>query len=79
MKCIPDWKAFYPTELGNKSSVAVNDLDRVDLKVPMKDIGENRHYGLLPFMIKLSRGKLRALNAEIFEERANSTSKIVMD
>ena len=52
-------------------------MDGVDLKVLMKDICENYHYIFLPFMIKLSRGNLGALNAERFLERINHASRIV--
>ena len=77
--CMPDWKTLCPEELGDETVILVNDLDRVDLKVLMEDIGENHNYGFLPFMMKSSRGKLGALNAETFSEWINSTSKIVLD
>ena len=56
IKYMPDWKALYPKDLRNKTSIVVTDLEKVDLKVLMEDIGENHHYGLLPFMMKSSRG-----------------------
>ena len=44
---VPDWKDLHPKELGDKSFIAVTNLDRVNFKVLMKDIGENHHYILL--------------------------------
>ena len=79
IRYMPDWKTLYPEELGDKTTIVVTDLDRVDLKVLMEDIGEKHNYGLLPFMMKASRGQLGALNAESFSERINSASKIVLD
>ena len=79
IRYMPDWKTLYPEELGDKTTIVVTDLDRVDLKVLMEDIGENHNYGLLPFMMKSSRGQLGALNAKSFSERINSASKIVLD
>ena len=80
IRYMPDWKTLYPLkELGDKTSIVVTDLDRVDMKVLMEDIDRNNHYGLLPFTMKSSRGQLGALNAESYSERINSASKIVMD
>ena len=76
---MPDWKALYPKYLGDKTSIDMTNLDIVDLKVLMEDIGENHYCGLLPFMMKSSRGHLGVLNSESFSERINSASKIVMD
>ena len=76
---MPDWKNLCPEELRDKTVIVVNDLDRVDLKVLMEGIGENHNHGLLPFMMKSSRGQLGTLNAESFSERINSASKIVLD
>ena len=39
----PDWKALCQKELVNESSVAVTNLDRLDLKVLTKDVGKNHH------------------------------------
>ena len=79
MRHVPDQKDLFPKELGNKSSVAVTDLDRVSLKVLMEDDCENHHCRLLPLMMKTSRRQLGALNAESFVECINSASKIVME
>ena len=79
IRYMPDWKALYPKELGNKPSIVVADLEKIDMKVLMEDIGRDDHYGLLPFMMKSSTGKLGALNAESYSERINSASKVVMD
>ena len=57
----------------------MTDLEKVNLKVLMEDIGENHYYGLLPFMMKSSRGQPGALNAESYSEHINSVSQIVMD
>ena len=78
MTRVIDWKALCPKELGNKISVVVANLDRVDLKALMKDVIEKCHCALLPLMIRLSRGNLGNLNTESFVECVNSASKIVM-
>ena len=52
IRYMPDWKALYPKELGDKTTIVVTDLDRVDLKVLMEDVNRKNHYGLLPFMMK---------------------------
>ena len=66
---------LHAEELGDKTVIVVSDLDRVDLKVLMEDIGETHNYCFLPFIMKSSRGQLGALNAESFSERINSASK----
>ena len=76
---IPDWKALYPKDISDKTSIVVTDLKKVDLKVLVEGIGENHHYGLLPFMMKSSRGQLGPHNAESSSEYINSASQIVMD
>ena len=76
---MPDWKAFCPQDLSNKTTIAVADLEKVDFKVLMEDIREKHHCGLLPFMMKSLRGQLGALNAESYSEHINSASQIVMD
>ena len=68
MRRTTDWKALHTKEIGDESSVAVSNLCIIDLKVLMKKIGENHHYGLLPLTMKVSRGQLGALNAESFVE-----------
>ena len=55
---MPDWKTLCLEELGDETPIVVNDLDRVDLKVLMEEVGENHNYGLLPFMMKSSRENL---------------------
>ena len=57
----------------------MTNLDRVDMNVLMKDIAENYHYGLLPFIMKPSRGQLSLLNDKSFTKCINSASKIVMN
>ena len=76
---MPDWKALCPKDLSNKTSIVVTDLEKVDLKVLMEDIRETHHCGLLPFMMKSSRGHLGALNAESYSEHINSVSQIFID
>ena len=66
IRCMPDWKTLRLEEIGDTTVVLVNDLDRMDLKVLMEDIGENHNCGLLPFMMKSSRGQLGDLNAKSF-------------
>ena len=67
------------TRIGDASSILVTGLDRVNLKMLMKHIGETHHYGFVLLMIKSSRGQLGALNAESFSERTNHASRIVID
>ena len=74
-----DWKTLCSEELREKTVIVANDLDRVHLKVLTEDVNGNHNYGLLPFMMNSSRRQLGALNTEIFSERINSTSKIVLN
>ena len=68
----------FPKDLSNKTTIVVTNLEIVDLKVLMEDIGENRHCGLLLFMMKSLRGQLGALNAESYSERVDSALQVVM-
>ena len=79
IRYMPDWKTLYADELGDKVFIVVNDLDIEDLKVLMEEIGENQNDGLLPFMMKSSKGQIADLNAEIFSELINYALKIVLD
>ena len=72
---MPDWKAICPKDLSNKTSIVVTDLEKVDLKVLMEDIGENHHCGLLPFMIKSSRGQLGVLTLKAIQNTSTLCHK----
>ena len=53
----PDWKTLYPEELGHETVVVVNDLDRVDLKMFMEDIGETPQLWVASIHDEIMKGK----------------------
>ena len=52
MRHVPYYKSLYPKELSDKYYIVETNLDIVDLKFLMKNIGEDFYHGLLLLIIK---------------------------